>query len=861
MIKDPDKFYNIFATWAMQNGGPRNAADYFLDAGMIDDAQADDLINRFETNRDRVSTGGPVIKPRHEETWYQGALDSDRIWGAFKEKLINKGRETLIPDLDESSNTIVGLTPNPTGDARSARGLVVGFIQSGKTTNFTAVAAKLADRRYRMVIVLAGIHNALRRQTQARLNNDLASDPERWFVVTGEEGDFDLTRLSTGTSHKHDATAYLTSQDKTTLLVVKKNAAVLRKLLLWLNKPSAKNALRTAPVLVIDDEADQASVETGTINPLIRDLLALFPRGTYIGYTATPFANVFINPADSDDLYPRDFIYPLPQPDGYFGPETLFGRESTDLDNDGDSGKDMIRLIPDADEFKLRPMNKKEADGFVPVVTAELRAAIHWFLLATTARWVRGDASDSSMLIHTSFQTQIHHSYTGVVESVLRKTRSGIVHKDPEVVAALAELWADETARVDACDWGRQSETFDELLTQIVGVIDDTRVIMDNYLSDERLAYHPDQTNTIIAIGGNTLSRGITLEGLVSSVFLRPTNTYDSLLQMGRWFGFRPGYEDLPRIWTTNALRDAFRHLSLVEYEMRQDMAAYEIQGITPMEAAVRIRTHPSLRVTAKMGAAQPSQISFGGARLQTRYFLRRDREWLDNNWAAGEQLVAYAKRFINVEPLDNGVLLRNVNVASVRSFLGTYSVVPKQADMDLPMILEYVRQQNELDEPRLTKWNIAVVGGSGPEVTLAGESVKRANRAPYADSGDLADIKTLMSKADLVVDVPSVSLKEARDMTEAALKVKRIQDEETQDKGLIVLYPIDENSVPKTASSEEVRGPMDAVAPVLGLAIVFPKTTYSASERDAVQSTHLAVELSQHAEVVDTSDEMYGVE
>ncbi|MBY4570363.1 hypothetical protein ACN95_10070 [Gordonia sihwensis] len=864
MARDLEKLYRVFADWAMLQGGPNAAAETFLSGGMADEETVDILVARFNSNVGAVMTGGPVIKPRHEESWYQGALDSDACWGQFRQKLEDKGRAALIPSLNSASDTIVRLTPNPSGEPKSARGLVVGFVQSGKTTNFTAVAAKLADRRYRMVIVLAGIHNALRQQTQLRLDDDLVSGiPGRWFSITGKHSDFDLTKIGDDSNKgpaKHDAVTYLTAEGKTSLLVVKKNAVILRKLKKWLEKPTAQKALKTAQVLVIDDEADQASVESGTINPLIRDILALLPRGAYIGYTATPFANVFIDPTDASDLYPRDFIYPLPKPEGYFGPEMLFGRDVPGLEDENIDGYDMIRTIPDEDEFKLRPISKKDVDGFTPTVTAELRAAIRWFVMATAARRRRQDFGDSSMLIHTSFQTQVHDEYKPVIKKELDSLKWSVEHSQQEVIEELRHQWIDETSRVPAEDWEREAVPFNAVLDRVASVVGETRVIVDNYRSEDRLHYEDGQTNTVIAIGGNTLSRGITLEGLVSSVFIRPTNTYDTLLQMGRWFGFRTGYEELPRIWMTKGLQHAFRHLALVEHEMRQDMEVYELQGVTPSEAAVKIRTHPTLRVTAKMGAAKPQRISYAGARLQTRFFLRNDEDWLSTNWAAADQLLSQAQRRVRAVDLHNGgKLFKGVSVSIVRNFLESFQILPDQSDMDTGMILRYIDQQNALDDAQLTSWNVALMSGTGSACSIGGIELTSVVRAPYRDGGALADIKTLMSKEDLVVDIEDISAATARDRTEAQLKLERMARHETSSRGLLVLYPIDQNSEPASERSKQVREKMNAAGPLVGLALVFPKTTYSKSERDSVQSTHIAVELPDHAEEIDTHDEMHG--
>lgn len=865
MAVDLDQFYPVFADWAMGHGGPGAAADYFLGMGLISEPEAEKLVARFEEHVGAVMQGGPVIKPKHEDSWYQGALDTDPCWGAFRRALAAKGRESQIPTLNDASDTIVRLTPNPSGEPRSGRGLVVGHIQSGKTTNFTAVAAKLADRDYRMVIVLAGIHNSLRQQTQERLIKDLTAEiPGRWFPITGVDGDFDLINLKKNSSGpaKQDAVAYLSAQGKTSLLVVKKNATVLRKLHRWLDKPSARQALQNARVLVVDDEADQASVETATINPLIRQILRLCPRGTYIGYTATPFANVFIDPKDSDDLYPRDFIYPLPQPENYFGAEVLFGRDVPDLDKDDEEGLDVIRIVPDETEFLLRPRGKDDLADFYPTMTAELRDAIRWFILATAARRHRGDTGSSSMLIHTSFQTVVHERYQPLITRELERLQASLAANDPELIAELRSFWNHETSRVPADRFDLVRSTFDEIELLLTDVVADCQIIIDNSRSDARLQYADDETYTVIAIGGNTLSRGITLEGLVSSVFLRPTNTYDTLLQMGRWFGFRIRYEDLPRIWMTDGLRRAFRHLALVEHEMRQDMAVYELQGITPMEAAVRIRTHPALRVTAKMGAAAPSRISYAGARLQTRFYRRWDQSWLEKNWAAAETLVTDALRYGKLEELPkSGFLIRDVKVGEVCNFLSAYGIVPDQADMNTEQLLTYIEHQNLEDDPQLLRWNVAVIGGDGGSIEFACRTVPPSIRAPYKDGGEVADIKTLMSKADLVVDVQGLSRTEARAMSEAVLKERRIEDPDLRGKGLLVLYPLDRVGEPQTEKSAEVRESMNAASNPLGLALVFPKTSHTDSERDAVQTTHVSVDLTECAEEIDTDPDMYGTE
>lgn len=860
MLTDEDAAYELVRTNGFTSGFD-NAVQQFLQLGVIDQEMAERLRKRQRRNSESIGKGG--IINWGQDGWYEGAQRTDPSFGNFARTMEESGKHLELAAADAASDKIVNLTPNPhKPEPYAAKGLVVGHVQSGKTTNFTAVAAKLADYDYRMVIVLAGIHNALRAQTQERLEKYLVpKDGIRWVSVTGRDHDFDLVDLKdTGqrTEKRLTAASFLSSQGKTSLLVVKKNATVLRKVKKWLGQPEALKQLKQNRVLVIDDEADQASVETSTINPLIRDILAMLPRSTYIGYTATPFANVFIDPADSDDLYPRDFIYPIPRPDGYFGAEKIFGRDVSGDENDPVDGYDMIRLIPEEDEFLYRPQNQDETPSFVPTMTAELRSAIRWFLLATAARWDREGPVDSSMLIHTSYETAVHNAYRPVLEHELAFLREEIRKPGSSITAELKKQWQDEIERVRAGEWGREHESFDVLLEYLPKVLEDCRIIIDNYKSDDRLSYDESDHTTVIAVGGNTLSRGITLHGLVSSFFIRPSNTYDTLLQMGRWFGFRTGYEDLPRIWMTNQLRRAFRHLALVEHEMRLDMDVYEQQKLTPMDFAVAIRTHPALMITRKMGAAQPARISYSGARVQVRVYERENLQTIKSNWRAGEKLIQQIERRANPEFLRGGsIVYRDVSVEPIMSFLDEYDVHPDQSDVNTSMILSYIQGQMEEENAPMSQWNVVIRAGEGNDGIFAGHELRLVNRAPIVGDegvGPVADINTLMAPQDLVIDIKGINLSKARDKGENEMKKLRFNNPQVKGKGLLVLYPIDRFSEPKGRGS---LANMDAAHHILGIGIVFPKPEKESDWKRSVVTTHVRVELPAFPENVDNAAPM----
>lgn len=854
-----DKAYDLFFSTATKVGVDA-AVEQWVSSGMMAGDVADRLKVRYLTNVDKTRSGfGQAIV--NVDTWpYPGPGTNDVHWHGLVEALTSIGRSGQVPELDRVSSEIVALTPDPAKPADSRRGLVVGYVQSGKTTNFTAVIAKLADLGYNLVIVLSGIHNSLRAQTQVRLNEQLVvKNHDKWFNITNSAEDFPFRpNARSGSGHlSHGFSAYLTSPGKTSLIVAKKNATVMRRLVDWLDQKGAQKYLASARVLVIDDEADQASVETRTINPLIREMLALMPGATYIGYTATPFANVFIDPSDSDDLYPRDFILNLPLPKGYFGPEMIFGRTDPDPDEPNIDGFDMIRTIPPSDEALLRPIGKAANPEFAPTITNELRDAIRWFFLATSARFLRSGPDHSSMLVHTSFKTDVHDSYEKPLKDFVSDHLDAVQSDDDRILGEMRALWVSETARVDASEWGRKSEEFEDLIPHLLEVLNRCRVIIDNSTSVDRLDYTGTDPVVAIAVGGNTLSRGLTLEGLVSSLFIRPSNTYDTLMQMGRWFGFRHGYEDLPRIWMTDELRDAFRHLSLVEHEMRQDIDVYKLQNLTPLEVAVRIRTHPSLRITAKMGAAAPARTSYSGARLQTRYFRESDHEWLVQNLDAAERLIqAVSSRSVREGSSQGGhAIYRHVPVAAILEFLDNYQIHEKSTDMDVKMLKRYIEQSTQRDDPELLQWNVAIISGDGDERQFAGMKVNTVvrSRLTHSHIENRSDIKTLMSKQDLVVDIEDMTAAKAKNLTEHQLKYLRSDTPKTKGVPLLALYPIDQVSQP--VRNLKGREKMAAVEMPVGLAIVFPITDDTTG--NTVRTTHVAVELPPNSEIIDSHEDV----
>ncbi|MGW5861939.1 Z1 domain-containing protein [Streptomyces sp. NPDC055239] len=770
------------------------------------------LLSIKEMEEPRVAVNG------NRETWYTGPRDNDRAWPAIQRELEKSGWDPgAIEDLDAASTRVVSLLNHPKEPEFSTRGLVVGYVQSGKTTNFTSVMAKAADRGYKLFIVLAGIHNGLRRQTQARLAQQLVeSNPTGWSQLTGLDRDFVPTE---------NAASFFGGSNRTHVLcVVKKNATVLRKFARWLE--SASEYLQQAPALVIDDEADQASVATASINPLILRILDTLPKAAYVGYTATPFANVLIDPA-AKDLYPSDFIVNLPQPAEHFGTEVLFGRYALDGEDpeDVDDGYDMIRRVPGEDVPLVTPATRADADGFTPEITDTLEDAIQYFWLTTAARRARGSGNrHATMLIHTSMRIQVHNSFREPLKKLRAHTLDHL--NDPDLLRRLRNLWDDETARVPAEDFRETKVPFETLLKELPSVIGDCRIIMDNSDSEDTLDYDNGPV-VAIAVGGNKFSRGLTLEGLAVTYFVRAASAYDTLLQMGRWFGFRHGYADLPRVWMTDELHSSFRHLATVEADMRRDIDVYLHENETPQTFAVRLRTHPVLRVTAaaKMQSAIRASAAYGGRRIQTRYFHTAS-DWLIDNQAAARDLVRRAVTEAVTQdsrPEDGRHVLHGVPHTDVLGFLSRYRFHESSQECDAELISAYI--QRRVQRGSLLRWNVAIIGNRAgntdtdfafaPDVTVG--RITRARIRNLKGEADFADIKTLMSRADATVDLVDVP----RGLEED--EIKRERREQLPDTGLLVLYPIDKDSCP-SERRKKFREPLSAEDHVIGVGLVFPE-------------------------------------
>jgi transcriptional regulator with XRE-family HTH domain len=798
-------------------------------------------------------------KPRRPE-WYPGPRPGDRHWPKLQSYLLvrKKWDPDTVDSIDRTSTEVVSLMENPAQSSFSGRGLVVGYVQSGKTANMEGVIAKAVDAGYRFVIVLAGLTNSLRKQTQDRLYLDLVErDKYGWHLHTTSDTDF-----------RKPPSKWFSTMDAVQVATVKKNVSPLRALLKTIeNTPPTHRA--KMPVLLIDDECDQAGVNASgsqfnmtAINALIRQILNQLPKVQYVGYTATPFANVLINPEKPagglDDLYPEDFITSLPKPQGYFGPETLFGRDPIDAEEETpeEAGFDMVRDVPDDEIVAVRPASAKERLTFTPTVPDSLDEALHYFVLATACRHARGQADQhSSMLVHTTVYTQPHHALAEEIGRWKADLVDRIQSADAESLTELQSLWESESARVAAEQFGHAPVAFRTIRKHLKEVLDGIEIVVENSNSQSRLDFSPGNTRKYIVVGGSVLARGLTIEGLVVSYFVRTSSQYDTLLQMGRWFGYRPGYEDLPRIWMTEGLKTAFRDLATVEAEIRADIEEYRRRDVTPADFAVRIRQIPGMAITAakKMIAGEACDVSYSGEHIQTIRFPHRDDNRLEANWHAGAALIDAALSQGSIEAEIGGRLIRGVPLDLALEFLRTYS--GDQRDLVSGALVDYIEAEAKRADQPFAEWNVGIIEPVGAKTSgepLGGMgSVQLVNRARLKGltRDGLADIKALMSRKDVLIDVEG----QPEDMKWAQVKAHR-QARLGDKTPLLLLYAIDAASMPR---STRLREPLDAARDMLGFGLVLPergtKTSYVrvALPRDDADEEDLALETDE------TDDEM----
>lgn len=578
-------------------------------------------------------------------------------WGRYKKYLeeIKHWNPRVTAKLGQVSDDILDQCGDPSDKEFHIRGLVLGDVQSGKTANYTALANKAADVGYDLVIVLAGIPELLRQQTQKRLDlefcgrqSNLYLDPKSTvkYVPVGVGRYGNKKTIACFTSEANDFNAgvlksnglALDTVNSPILLVVKKNKTIMNNLFAWLkhNNPLNANGQIAKSLFLIDDEADNASINTKdpdseptAINNSIRLLLSLFSKTTYLAVTATPYANIFINPikakdlvmkdnegnvldniANVPDLFPADFIYALDPPTNYIGAERIFS-ESADK-------KYMLCVIDKDDFLKVFP-EKHKKELTIKELPCDLYKAAGYFLLANAIRDQRGDVKEHrSMMVHVSRFINVQNQIADILNAWLEDVKSDLRNysylpastaEEIESIHKLHSIWDEYD--LDALAGIGWEEVLHNYLYKAVAPIDVRAVNGKTGTSSLDYDNHKEDGLRILAVGGNTLSRGLTLEGLMVTYFYRDTNMYDTLMQMGRWFGYRPNYDDLVRIWLSQDACDWYGQIQAATQDLKSQIYRMKEAKLCPRDFGLRVRQDPgSLIVTARNKMRESKSIT-----------------------------------------------------------------------------------------------------------------------------------------------------------------------------------------------------------------------------------------------------------
>ncbi|MEC6749226.1 Z1 domain-containing protein [Marinilactibacillus sp. XAAS-LB27] len=865
----------------------------------------DFLVDEFEK---RDTTKQVVLLGKQSTNDARISKDPGSQWQQYKKKLKNKGfSEKSIKEIQKSSFQIMQRLNADTINSSPTKGLVVGNVQSGKTANMAGLISMASDYGFNYFIIFSGVIDSLREQTANRLYKDLDSSGNlNWKNIKNPavssknpESQWENIDLSSNSKNRY-------------FTVCLKNKRRMDLLTRWLY--SDDNKLEQLKILIIDDEADQASVNTKNVEEesrtaINKSLLSLvngynkkeIKAVNYVSYTATPYANV-LNESSPESLYPKDFIFSLEPSEDYIGPEQIFGLQMPE----SHPSIDIVRSISREDYLQILDIHKGKRND----IPESFKTAIDWFFLSSAALRALGYKKPVTLLVHTS-QKILHHNL--IADAITRYLNK--IHEDPSAYyEKVSELYNNETVDFTREDfingmpnYSRKDSIpdypeWDLVLKQLRRVMSEQG---DNYLShillgesgehtyhkgfhlvidnsqsqvndqEVRLVYpkesnKPKHSSMFIVVGGNTLSRGLTLEGLTTSYFLRTTKQADTLMQMGRWFGYRQNYEVFPRIWLNSLARERFEFLSQLNDELRKELSYFSSSVLTPEELGPRIRNSPnknfiSLTSDKKMQGAIGTNLDFTGFNKQTVLFTN-ERKDLENNLILTE---SFLNKLPEVDTSKKGNMIwRDVPFDAIRLYLDNFSFCENDIVFsNIRALLEWL--DDAYEENAFSNWSIVLssVGKipltedlDNPQWNISGyspTSVKRTRRGEIQEDGKTISIGSLRSPSDLYVDIPNLN-------NESSLSVKsedvRIIREENG-YGLVpqlLLYRIDKGDITdekykKFYTDKKNRFPLDFDEDIIGMNVLIPGVSKSGN-----LAKHLTIHLSPIHESQENNEEQF---
>lgn len=839
---------------------------------------------------------------------------SNGFWGRYREYLeIEKNfAPEVINKLDRLTDSILDNLFDPSLKITiNKKGLVVGQVQSGKTANYTGLVCKAADSGFKLIIIMAGIHNNLRSQTQLRIDESFlgfdtqhtrAFDQRSIQIGVGDPyfGSPIVAHSLTSSIEKGDFTQgaanalglnFNTSEP--IVAVIKKNPHVLRRIHQWLAAQANEDnelgrVIRNKSLLLIDDEADNASINISndperqsSINGWITQILNLFGKNAYVGYTATPFANIFI-PLDDQNLFPRNFIKNIPAPSNYIGPEKVFGFSPLEEDEASNTVLPIVNRINDYSGFV--PDRHKKDDQLPSSLPESLKRAIRCFIITCAIRRLRGQTTvHNSMLIHVSRFMRWQDHIAELVSNQFIYYRRGIDQNDAVILDELKSTFEQDDngfksyvsvskqildSELKNLDSQIQVHKWSEVLQHLNDAASRIEVKSIHGGSGEALDYFDHKNGlSVIAVGGNKLSRGLTLEGLSVSYYLRASRMYDTLMQMGRWFGYRSGYVDLCRLFTSRELNEWFCHITQASEELREEFDYMsDVAGSTPEQYALKVRTHPGvlqISATNKMRSAITVQISWAG-RLVESYEFKKDISIIDNNLRNTQKFISGLPA--SFAPKPNAFVWYDIPAEQVINFFEGIQSVENLKKAEPRKIIQFITSQ--LRNGELTDWRVALM--SKPNAKNNSHFVVSSNTVSIGQWKRTEDDKNsseqlyylrkshIISPSDEFIDFTDAEKSRAMELTnlhrkkegEAMYPNGQIVRNELRDprKPLLIIYLLDPEE-----SLEQYRLPK-GTNPFVGYAISFPKSNFNAPVSYAVNE-----ELLDRFDVVEEDFEDYG--
>lgn len=840
------------------------------------------------------------------------------LWNRYKLYMSENDPSFPVNDLDDFTDKILDKCVNPKKvGSWDRRGMVVGHVQSGKTSNYVGLINKAADAGYKVIIVIAGTISSLRRQTQERIDAGFIGRNSSAFIREKENKIIGVGKYKVNTDIYSLTSSYYKNNDEgdfnqsiatrlnipigknPVVFVIKKNKSILENLIDWFSKDvntkiiDGTPKLFGVPALIIDDEADAASVNTSkdindikTINRLIRTLLNIFNQNTFVGYTATPYANLFI-PQDfneeltttiknkqyqiGEDLFPRDFIINIKAPANYIGAAKIFGYENpvSELIKEpldifrgidtfvGFDNKNNSVYEGDYDPPFFKTINKENKYNLPEYLPQSLERAIKSFILTCAIRRVRGhENKHNSMLVHVALLVKWIDRVAYLVNEKTKEYQNAIQSEDEILLTELKELYETDfipTTRnilenLDYKDIRIKEHSWEEIKQELkkgaskieIRAVHGTRSTTNlEYHNIEEIDYSRYENGlSVIAVGGSRLSRGITLDGLSVSYYIRTTRMYDSLMQMGRWFGYRPGYVDLCRLFTTSQIYEWFNHITMATEEMRNDFDEMTAALLRPKDFRLKVRNHHGLlTITSldKLNFTQNIEISFSGTNPQT-YQLLKTKAAIESNYNALKNLIASIGFPAKENRKETGkgkvryLFYPNQSIDPICDFLDTFKI--EQPSIKNATLSEYIRKQAK--DNKIAEWGICIVSNTDERVfidyngatpkgerkpnelvsefylqykdeiikmgcTVRNQKVGRNNEHYLISRNQIDDL------ADRQVDLTVNNFKANKDIKEQRASEK---------KGLLLIYALDERGTPNVNNG----------IPIVGYSLHFPK-------------------------------------